>query len=60
MDELELDLWKAKEILEQGHDASAGRREKNTIERALIRKDKEIRVVVALVEKGNISYCSNS
>ncbi|MBI5332220.1 MAG: hypothetical protein HZB65_01480 [Candidatus Aenigmarchaeota archaeon] len=56
MDELELDLWKIKEILEQGYDASLSKRGENTIERAMIRKDKEIRVVVVLVERKDISY----
>ncbi|MFH0837618.1 MAG: hypothetical protein V1870_05795 [Candidatus Aenigmatarchaeota archaeon] len=56
MDELELDMWKIKEILEQGYDASASKRGENIIERAMIRKDKEIRVVVVLVERKGIGY----
>ncbi|MBS3050708.1 MAG: hypothetical protein J4400_00980 [Candidatus Aenigmarchaeota archaeon] len=50
MDELSLDLWRVKEILEQGYDCSGSKRSKNIIEKCLFRKNKEMRVVAALVE----------
>ena len=50
MDETGVDLWRIKEILEQGYDCSKSKRAKNIIERCLFRKNKEIRVVAALVE----------
>ena len=50
MDELSLDLWRVKEILEQGYDCSGSKRAKNIIEKCLFRKNKEMRVVAALVE----------
>ncbi|MBI4174757.1 MAG: hypothetical protein HY517_03855 [Candidatus Aenigmarchaeota archaeon] len=50
MDELGLDLWRVKEILEQGYDCSKSKRAKNIVERCLFRKNKEVRVVAALVE----------
>ena len=49
MDEIGLDLWRVKEILEQGYDCSKGKRAKNVIERCFFRKNKELRVVAALV-----------
>ncbi|MBI4170894.1 MAG: DUF4258 domain-containing protein [Candidatus Aenigmarchaeota archaeon] len=50
MDEVGIDLWKVKEVLEEGYEYSRSKRAKNIIERCLYRRNKEIRVVVALVE----------
>lgn len=50
IDEIGLSLWQVKEVLEQGYDCSRSKRAKNIIERCLYRKNKEIRVVAALVE----------
>lgn len=50
MDENGLNLWQVKEVLEQGYDCSRSKRAKNIIERCRYRKNKEIRVVAALVE----------
>ena len=49
MDEFGLDLWRAKEILEQGYDCSSSKRAENIIEKCLYRKNKEVRVVAVLV-----------
>ena len=56
MDEIGINLWKVKEILENGYDVSVNQRKENIIEKAMIRKNKEIRVVVALVERSDIGY----
>ena len=50
MGEIGIDLWQAKEVLEQGYDCSASKRAANIIERCFYKKNKEIRVVVVLVE----------
>ncbi len=50
MDEIGISLWKAKEVLEQGYDCSASKRAANIIEKCIYRKNKEVRVVAALVE----------
>ncbi|MBI4171023.1 MAG: hypothetical protein HY514_04960 [Candidatus Aenigmarchaeota archaeon] len=50
MDEIMLNLWQVKDVLEQGYDCSRSRRAQSTVERCLYRKGKEIRVVAALVE----------
>ena len=50
MDEIGVDLWRIKETLERGYDCSKSKRAKNVVERCLFRKNKEIRVVAALVE----------
>ena len=49
MDEIGIDLWRVKEILEEGYDCSRSKRAKNIIEKCLYKKNKEIRVVAALV-----------
>lgn len=49
MDEIGIGLWRVKEILEKGYDCSRSKRAKNIIEKCLYRKNKEIRVVAALV-----------
>ncbi len=50
MDEIGLNLWQVKEILDQGYDCSRSKRAKNIVEKCLYRKNKEIRIVAALVE----------
>lgn len=50
MDEIGLDLWRVKEILERGYDCPRSKRAKNIIERCIYRKNKEIRAVAALVK----------
>ena len=50
MDELELNLWRVKEVLEQGYDCSRSKRSHGIVEKCLHRKNKEIRVVAALVK----------
>ena len=50
MDETGMDLRRVKEVLETGYDCSKSKRAKNIIERCLYRKNKELRVVAALVE----------
>ena len=50
IDEIGLALWQVKDVLEQGYDCSGSKRARNIIEKCLYRKNKEIRVVVALVE----------
>ncbi len=50
MDEMGINLWDAKEILENGYECSGSRRAKNIIERCMLKKNKEIRIVAALVE----------
>ena len=50
MDEIGLNLWQVKDVLEQGYDCSKSKRAKNIIERCLYRKNKEVRVVAVLVE----------
>ena len=50
MDELELDLWRIKEVLEQGYECSRSKRSQQIVEKCFYRKNKEIRVVAALVK----------
>ncbi|MBI3413135.1 MAG: hypothetical protein HY051_03580 [Candidatus Aenigmarchaeota archaeon] len=50
IDQLCADLWLVKRVLEEGHDCARSRRKTNIVEKCLIRKGKEIRAVVALVE----------
>lgn len=50
MDEIGIDLWRLKEVLEQGYDCSNSTRASNIIERCLYKKNKEIRAVAALIE----------
>lgn len=50
LDELGMDLWFAKEVLEHGYDCAVSRRKPNVIEKCIYRKRREFRIVAALVE----------
>lgn len=50
MDETGIDLWGAKEILEKGYDCSESRRARNVVEKCVYKKNREIKVVAALVK----------
>jgi len=50
MDDIGLDLWQIKEIIEKGYECSRSQRAKNIVERCIFKRGKEVRVVVALVE----------
>lgn len=49
MDEIGIDLFLVKKVLEKGYDCQRSRRERNIRERCIHWKGKELRVVVALV-----------
>lgn len=50
LDDLGLDLWSIKEVLEIGYDCQKGKRAENIIERCIEKSNKTLRVVVALVD----------
>lgn len=56
LDKLGMDLSAVMDILENGYDCAASRRKANIIERCKMRKGKELRVVLALIEWEDKSF----